>query len=358
MGLPLLPLTLAARTLGLCPPLPFNLTFSLSFRCNSRCRTCRVYERRSEELSAREWMRVFSGLGRAPLWATFSGGEPFLREDLEEIVTGFYDLCGPRAITLPTNGLLPGRVAAATRAILDHCIRARVIVNLSLDEIGTRHDRIRGVPGNWEKALETLGALKGLGRPNLTVGIHTVLSRENIDRFPEIREGLLALAPDSYVTEIAEERVELGTTGLGITPPLGAYGRAVEDLSTHIALQGFRGMGPLTRAFRLEYLRLSLEILETNRQVIPCYAGIASAHVAPNGDLWACCTLCRSMGNLRDEGFSFRHLWGSKEAKRIRQEIRQGRCACPLANAAYTNLLHSPRRMWRIAGHFLRARRG
>ena len=59
---------------------PINVTISTTFRCNSRCLTCNVYERPVDELSVEEWGKVFEALGRSPVWFTFSGGEPFLRK--------------------------------------------------------------------------------------------------------------------------------------------------------------------------------------------------------------------------------------------------------------------------------------
>ena len=65
---------------------PVNVTVSTTYRCNSRCLTCNVYERPVDELSAEEWDRAFRSLGRSAQWFTFSGGEPFVRKDLVEIV--------------------------------------------------------------------------------------------------------------------------------------------------------------------------------------------------------------------------------------------------------------------------------
>src|SRR5262249_59691395 len=89
---------------------PINVTVSTTFRCNSRCLTCNVYERPVEELDASEWDRVFVSLGRAPVWFTFSGGEPFLRKDLEEIVASAWRRCRPKVVNIPTNGTYTDRV--------------------------------------------------------------------------------------------------------------------------------------------------------------------------------------------------------------------------------------------------------
>jgi len=106
----------------------------------------------------------------------------------------------------------------------------------------------------------------------------------------------------------------------------------------------------ITNAFRLEYYRLAIQILKTNKQVIPCYAGISNAHLSPYGDIWPCCTLGyeKSMGNLRDYDYNFPELWNSKEAKQIRRFINNKNCACPLANQAYSNILLNAPSFFRV----------
>ena len=83
--------------------------------------------------------------------------------------------------------------------------------------------------------------------------------------------------------------------------------------------------------------------LREQRQVIPCMAGVASAQIAPNGDVWTCCIRAESMGNLREHEYDFRSVWTTGKARQLRRSIKAGECYCPLSNAAYTNmLLHAP----------------
>ena len=177
-----------------------------------------------------EWKQVFKSLGKAPFWTTFSGGEPFLRPDLFELVRSLYEHCRPSIINIPTNGLLSDRIPAVVKQITDYCQSTQIIINVSLDEIGEKHDAIRGVPGNYEKAVKTFNALKSLNKPNLSVGIHTVISRFNVKQIPDIYKSIKSLRPDSFVTEIAEKRVELDNLGYDITPEVGDYAAAVDFL--------------------------------------------------------------------------------------------------------------------------------
>jgi hypothetical protein len=83
--------------------------------------------------------------------------------------------------------------------------------------------------------------------------------------------------------------------------------------------------------------------LVEKRQIIPCMAGIASAQIAPNGDVWACCIRAESVGNLREHNYDFAAAWTTTKGQEMRHSIKAGECYCPLANASYTNMLcHVP----------------
>ena len=338
------PLYKLMRRFGRPRMLPLNVTIGVTYRCNSRCLTCHVYEKEADEFSADEFDRSFASLGRAPYWFTMSGGEPFLRTDLPEICESAYRRNAPGIINIPTNGLLTSRIPGMVDAIAERCRGSQIIVNLSLDGIGAEHDRIRGVPGNYEKALQTYRALRALSAPNLAVGIHTVISVHNVERVPEIyRHVQSELRPDAFITEIAEERVELGTVGSSVTPDAESYGRAIDFLIDRLREERFSGISRITQSFRIRYYKLVKRFLETGRQPIPCYAGIASAQIAPNGDVWFCCVRAEPIGNLRDAGYDFEKIWFGENARRARVDVARAACACPLANASYTNMLmHVP----------------
>src|SRR5207237_2574710 len=151
------------------------------------------------------------------------------------------------------------------------------------------------------------------------------------------------LKPDSYITEIAEERVELDTVGLGITPTAERYTVAIDTLLESMRDKKLTGIAEVAQAFRLQYYELVKRTLREQRQVIPCMAGVASAQIAPNGDVWTCCIRAESMGNLREHDYDFRSVWTTGKGEQLRRSIKAGECYCPLANAAYTNmLLHGP----------------
>jgi MoaA/NifB/PqqE/SkfB family radical SAM enzyme len=336
----------ASYLLGKPLALPLNLTISVSYRCNSRCKTCNVWQRPNDDFTLEEYEKTFASIGRAAYWFTFSGGEPTLRKDLPAIVEAAYRNCRPGIINIPTNGiqdkLIPGRI----EQVLQAAPESEVIVNLSLDGVGEKHDTIRGVKGNFERAMRTYAGLKSLKEryKNFTLGVHTVISNFNIDEFEQIHKFVREeLQPDSFISEIAEERVELDTVGMGITPSIQRYQPVIERLQEGIHEVDLQGVSRITQAFRDRYYDIVKRTLVEKRQIIPCLAGIASAQIAPNGDVWTCCIRAESVGNLREHNYDFRAAWTTVKASELRRSIKAGECHCPLANAAYTNMLcHTP----------------
>jgi MoaA/NifB/PqqE/SkfB family radical SAM enzyme len=316
-----------------------------------------VWRKRVDDLSLAEYERLFANLGRTMYWATFSGGEPFLRPDLVDIIAACYDRCRPAIINIPTNGLLRDRIVAGIARLSSHARDAQIVLNLSLDGVGARHDELRRVPGNYERVRETYRALRAASHPNVTLGIHSVVSRMNVKELPALRRHVRAeLAPDSFISEVAEERLELDTIGVDITPGADDYAQVVDDLLADIDATPARGIAALIQQLRREYYQIAHRTLKEQRQVLPCYAGVASVHTAPNGDVWSCCTRAESMGNLRASGFDFDAVWRSDTARALRASIHRKECFCPLANAAYSSMLCNPGLLTRIGWRMFKKR--
>ncbi len=343
--LPKIPLYWSYRKFGFPHMLPFSVVVSISYRCNSRCKTCDVWRKPNDDMSLSEWDKVFAAIGRGPLYYTFTGGEPFLRKDTADIALSAYKHSRPAVITIPTNGLLTRQIVKQVDRICAGAPKTQIGINLSLDGVGKEHDEIRMVPGNWDKAMKTWQALKALQKQhkNLVLTTHTVISKFNIDRFFEIYKGLQFLEADSFITEVAEERVELDTIGWGITPAAQKYAPVADFLSRKAKERPAKGIAKLTQSFRAQYYQLAKRTLYEHRQIIPCYAGWASCQIAPNGDVWSCCIRAEGVGNLRDHNYDIRPIWKGRKMAALRQSIFNGECACPMANAGYANMvLHAP----------------
>jgi len=337
------------------PGTPINFTFSVTNLCQSKCKTCGIWklykknpEKYKEELTLDEIEKIFRSTGRIFVF-NISGGEPFLRSDIAQIVKLACLHLSPTIIHIPTNAISAGLVERKIREILVFLKTGfpsvQLTVKPSLDHIGDRHDEIRGVKGNFVKVMELFHRLRALQPefPNLHVELGTVISAWNVDDIEEIAGYVTALGVDSYRNEIAEKRSEMFNREDEITPGPDDYEKAVEYFVRRIRanMKNRLFFHRMTNAFRLVYYDLAVRILKENWQVIPCYAGISNAHMSPYGDIWACCTLGyeKSMGNLRDFGYDFKALWNSRQAYAVRDEIKSGKCCCPLANQSYSNIL-------------------
>jgi MoaA/NifB/PqqE/SkfB family radical SAM enzyme len=339
------------RSLGHPKLLPMNMTVGVTSKCNSKCKTCHIWqlyrknpELEKQELKTYEFEKIFKAIGRKVFYVVVTGGEPFLRPDLNKICKSIWEYCSPHILVLPTNGLLPEVIEKKVEEILVGCPDLNLVVNFSLDGIGREHDEIRGIPGNYEALIDAYQKVKKISIefPKIQVGIHTVISKYNIHSIPKIYEVAKKLEPHSFITEIAEERTELFNVGSGVGPDTGEYRKTIRLLSKRVRKDRVKlGDSRLTQALRLAYYELAERTTTEGKQIIPCYAGFASCQITPFGDVWPCCILGYNMpmGNLRQVDYVLQNVWNSPKADRIRYPIRNGICHCPLANASYTNIL-------------------
>jgi MoaA/NifB/PqqE/SkfB family radical SAM enzyme len=329
--------------LGLAPPgRPLNLTFSVTNVCQSRCKTCKIWElyqkkpeKRWEELKIEEIEKIFQSMGHVYIF-NVSGGEPFLRPDITDIVRLACKYLSPGVIHIPTNAIAVDKAETLAieimKAVRDIAPSTQVTIKPSLDHIGERHDEIRGVKGNFEKVMALFDRLKEIQKsyPNLHAELGTVISQWNVEDVEEIASFVTSQGVDSYRNEIAEQRSEMFNTEDSITPSPKEYEKAINCFVGHVKrnMKDRKFFQRMTNAFRLVYYDLAIRILKEEKQVIPCYAGISNVHMSPYGDIWACCTLGydKSMGNIRDHGYDFPLIWNSDQARKVREYIRKRNC--------------------------------
>lgn len=343
---------------------PITLTFSVTSLCQSRCLTCHIGDKGKEgafknrpDLSLEEIERIFRSLGPV-FFFNVSGGEPFLRKDLPEIIELAVRYLKPAIIHIPTNALAPERIEESCRKILDRNRltgnRIPFTVKPSIDGLRGLHDYIRGVNGNFVKLEETILRLKLLEEdyPEFHLELGTVVSKYNVNQLDEIEDYVHSLGVQSYRNEIAEERAEFFNRGEGIAPSAELYQKVMKRFSAEIRryLPEKRSLTRVTETLRLCYYKLAVKILRTRSQVIPCYGGISNLHLNFDGELWPCCVLGyeRPLANLREMDFDVQRAFRSRQAKEVLRFIRRKGCYCPLANQWYSNILLHPQTMLRV----------
>jgi MoaA/NifB/PqqE/SkfB family radical SAM enzyme len=339
-------------------PLPDNLTISITRACQSACLTCDCgFDTRkglvkiADELSLEEWLRIVGNIDWRLALLVISGGEPSISRNLEPVALAFAEQTRPSFVTIPTNALVTDTILGKVQRILQKSPEGvQWNINVSVDGIWALHDRVRGMRGNFEKCLKTLDGLLSLREryPNLRVGVHTVVSTYTVDAIRETVEFFKAMPIDNHISEIAEERFELGTISRPITPYV-RYSEVVPFLKEAL---GRREEGKVRRILRNAYYEFTGKWAHNpTRQYVPCMAGIASCHITEKGYLTSCCTRWTDeglFGDLREADYSIKRLWFTHQADRIRRSIRAQECACPLASAAYSSLLVHPKTLVKI----------
>jgi sulfatase maturation enzyme AslB (radical SAM superfamily) len=163
---------------------PTVVQFPVNDICDSKCQMCNIWQQKlRRQISAPEVRNLFSSkLFHRVRSVGLNGGEPTLRHDLPDIAAALLQTMPRlRNVSLITNGLHAGRAIARihelARAVRQHGGQLDVMV--SLDGVGDVHDRVRGVPGNFENAIEVLDYVQS--HPELmTVRVGCTVIKSNI----------------------------------------------------------------------------------------------------------------------------------------------------------------------------------
>jgi MoaA/NifB/PqqE/SkfB family radical SAM enzyme len=328
-----------------------TLIFFITSRCNSKCRTCFYWEElnRRDDLSFDEIDRLSATMPRfGEVW--LSGGEPVLREELVSILALFQRRNGVRSINLPVNGLLPQKLLETVESIFFACPGLKINLNLALDGIGATHDGIRGVPGNFDRALRSLELLQELRdrEPRLRLHVNSVVCRENVSEMVRLGDMIKQRFDlDGHYFQIIRGE-PMDKTLLEVHKA--ELERLYEDLKPlyrHYAEKVGRRKGFLAKAGYLGVLNLYHEIQAANldrhhRWPMPCTAGQSIAVLDANGDVRSC-ELRERLGNVRDFDCDWRRFWESRERQDEIARIRRDGCWCTHVCFIHASLKASPK---------------
>ena len=158
--------------------LPYKILLNLTNNCNSKCGFCDIWkvEDFKNEMTLDDIIKLFDGMGSSLVWLALSGGEVTLVKYIDSMITEARNRCkNLKIISFTTNALLPKKVIRLAEKIRENGFD--MIVTISLDGDKEIHDRVRGVPGNYDKCIELYADLKAMG-VNVNYGI-TVNSENN-----------------------------------------------------------------------------------------------------------------------------------------------------------------------------------
>lgn len=332
-----------------------TLIFFVTSQCNSSCRTCFYWEELNQpgDLTFAEIERLSETMPRfKEIW--LSGGEPTLRRDLAEIVSLFYARNGVHSVNFPTNGVLPEILVGQIEALRRRAGALRINLNLALDGFGQTHDRIRGVPGNFERALESLEALQTIRRqdPELRVHVNSVVCSENLsdmlplgqfirDRFDldgHYFQVIRGEPLDPALLRLHRESVR--ELYAGLRPLYRHYAAKIRrgEESFSARLKRFLYLGTLELYHRVQFANLEAHA----PWPMPCSAGETILVLDANGDLRAC-ELREKLGNLREFDCNWAAFWASRARAEERAAIARDGCWCTHVCFIHASLKASPK---------------
>lgn len=324
------------------------VVFFVTERCTASCSHCLLGDREAEgdELSLDEIERWAEKM--PPFYFLLpTGGEPFLREDLPDIVRVFVRRCGVGNVGIPTNGSLTGAVVEGAGRMLAENPGVEFAVDVSFDDIGEAHDRSRNCTGLFVKARETFLELKKLAAANGRFNLNAALtvSSLNQDRLPEIVDYLVNDLGAANINHLLVRGKPRDASSLGVdAEKYRALNSLLDRYISEGKLRGYSGYGIAGGINAMKSVRQDViaRTYETGEGQVACRAGTLGAVVRPGGDVYPCENIDLPMGNLRASGYDFRRVWRSAEARKARGWIKETDCNCTYECFMTLNVLFDP----------------
>ncbi len=327
-------------------------------RCNAFCKTCFYHEELNQpgDLTFEQLQKISHTMPQiTDLW--LSGGEPTLRRDLLAVIDTFVETNGVNRIIIPTNGLIKSRVYEIVDATLDKHAGIDLYLNIALDGFGKTHDRVRGVPGNWEKALDCtthLYPLKEKFGDRFRLNVNTVVCADNYEEIEKLGEFMW----NNYELDGHYFNIIRGETLVGdeikqvpaeILPAMYAYVSkltkrygermfAADDASKRF-VKNVAYVGAITTHYRTQHANFD----RSTPWPFPCTAGETTAVIDYNGDVRAC-ELREKFATLADYEYDFGALWAAHGRATELGAIDGGKaCWCTHVCFIHDSMRHSRR---------------
>lgn len=291
-------------------PSPTDASIILTYRCPMRCQMCNIWAnptRREEELKAED-LKCLPQLK----FINLTGGEPFVRDDLADIVEECYRH-SPR-IVISTSGWLEERVVELAKKF------PQIGIRISIEGLSRKNDELRGHDGGFDRGLRTLLTLKDMGLKDIGFGC-TVSNHNSADMLSLYQlsrslgmEFATAAFHNSYYFHKGDNVITNRE-------------KVCADFRQLIEWQ-LKEKSPKSW-FRAWFNMGLINYIEGGRRMLPCEAGSANFFIDPWGEVYPCNGLEQrywkeSMGNIHTTP-DFMELWGSEQARKVRERVR----TCP-----------------------------
>lgn len=292
-----------------------NGTVIVTYRCNARCAMCNRYKapsRPEEELSI-ETIRKLPQM----YFTNITGGEPFIRKDLREIVRELYKKSD--RIVISTNGFFTDRIVELCKEF------PQIGIRISIEGLEQTNNEIRGLEDGYNRGYSTLKKLRQMGMKDVGFGM-TVQDRNAEDLLPLYRiaeemdmEFATASLHNSFYFVESKNRIH--------DRPMVA--RNFEDLIN--ALLKSNSPKKWMRAYFNHGL---IQYIYGQKRLLPCDMSFDTFFIDPYGDVMPCNGTKDKevMGNLNEQTWD--ELWNSPQAERVRQNVRSCQRNCWMIGSA------------------------
>ncbi|HEY9516104.1 MAG TPA: radical SAM protein [Gemmatimonadaceae bacterium] len=252
---------------------PIVVHFEVTMRCNAHCNFCDYWK--TDPATKAGELKSFADAARFfnPMMVTFTGGEPLLRRDLEDVVASVAGAIHLKYITMITHGgmLTPERGKSLWDAGINQ-------FNISLDFLDERHDKARGIPGLSSKILRTVPRMRELGIDSIR--FNTVIKKENLEEIVPIAHRALEMGVGVSYSTYTE--LKNGNASHYVTPE--QLTRLDEVIAELLAFKrAHRGVIASS-----DYYLRQIPRYFRGEMKEPCMSGMRTIHVNPNGMVRRC----------------------------------------------------------------------
>ena len=289
---------------------PTDASIILTYRCPMHCQMCNIWNNPTDpkkEIQPKD-LECLPQLK----FINLTGGEPFIREDLEEFVRICFTK-SPR-IVISTSGWFEDRVIALAEKFPNIGIR------ISMEGLAKKNDELRGREGGFAKGLRILKKLKEMGVKDIGFGctVSNYNSSDMLELYKISKEMNMEFATATFHNSYYFHKYDNVVTNKD---------QVCKDFETLVNWQ-LSEWHPKSW-FRAFFNMGLINYIEGNRRMLPCEAGSANFFIDPFGDVFPCNGMeerywKESMGNIHDTP-DFEELWNSEQANHVRELVRK----CP-----------------------------
>ena len=289
---------------------PTDVSIITTYRCQMRCKMCDIWENptdKKREIQAKE-LEILPNFK----FVNITGGEPFVRRDLEDIVDVMFKKSD--RVVISTSGWHTDRIIKMAEKFPNIGIR------VSIEGLSQKNDDLRGRDGSFDRAMRLLLTLKEMGVKDIGYGC-TVSNKNSEDMlwlYKLSRELGMEFATAAFHNSYYFHKDDNEITNKDEV--IGNFHKLIEEL--------LKDNSP--KSWYRAFFNLGLiNYIRGNPRMLPCEAGTANFFIEPYGDVFPCNGLedrywKESMGNIRDVS-SFEELWFSEQAEKVRGLVR----TCP-----------------------------